>query len=519
MDLLKQKIGQLFMIAVWKDHIDEETAAFIKEYKIGNIAVTSRNGITTEDFCSYISTARKMVYDATGIYPFINIDQEGGWVTRFYEGAALISNAMGYAAIGVDREKMVDVGKKLGKILRAIGCNQNNAPVLDVNMDPGNPIIGTRSYGDNPEKVAELGVGFALGLESEGVNTAVKHFPGHGNVHGDTHLQGVHNDTPAEVLKKTEFLPFQRAFDAGIGAIMTAHITFDAYTDRPATMSKEIVTDLLRGEMGFDGVVVTDSMVMQAISNAYPHGESAVQAILAGCDILLYYPCNIAQTREAVEAVYRAVENGRIPMAQIDAAYNRICRQKEKYKVADCEPNLELALQLVHEESAVAEAFADKLQSVTCLKNDEILDNLSDKKILCISPVCEALRGVEESRKKVLSFAQMLADALPNVMPQVSSLDGMTPEVVTAIAGEYDVAIVGIFNADLKISQLEILKAVQQQGRPVIAVLLNSPYDYKYVSDCNAVVTAFEYTTLSAKALVQAIKTNDYRGNLPVRLA
>ena len=518
MDTLKQKIGQMFMVGVWKDHIDEETAAFIKDYKIGNLAVTSKNGVTTEEFCQYIGNARKLMYETTGMYPFVNIDQEGGWVTRFYEGTAFISNAMSYAAIDADRAKMVEVGKKLGKILRAIGCNNNNAPVLDVNMDPRNPIIATRAYSDDPQKVVELGVGFSIGLESAGVMTAVKHYPGHGNVHSDSHLGGVHNATPAEVLKETEFLPFQKAFEAGAGAIMTAHVTYDAFSDRPATVSKTVITDLLRGEMGFEGLVITDSMLMQAVSKAYPNGESAVEAILAGCDILLYYPLILEDARQAVEAVYKAVAEGRIPVERIEESYRRICKAKEKYKIAECEPNLALALELVHDEDSVAEAFADKLKSVTCLKNDGILDNLAGKKILCISPVCEALREVEESRRKVLSFAQMLSEAFPGAEACVSSLEGLTPDVENAIKGDYDVVVLGLFGADLKPAQLEILEAVKKRGKPVVAVLLRSPYDYKYVSDCNAVVTAYEYTTLSAKTLVQAIKTNDYRGKLPVKL-
>ena len=519
MDTLKQKIGQMFMVGTWKDHIDEETVAFIKEYKIGNLAVTSKNGVTTKEFCEYIGNARKLIYETTEMYPLVNIDQEGGWVTRFYEGAALIPNAMSYTAAGADREKMVAVGKKLGKILRAIGCNNNNAPVLDVNMDPRNPIIATRAYSDDPQKVVELGVGFSIGLESEGVMTAVKHFPGHGNVHSDSHLGGVHNATPAQVLKETEFLPFQKAFAAGAGAIMTAHVTYDAYSDRPATLSKEVITDLLRKDMSFAGVVITDSMMMRAISEPYPNGESAVQAILAGCDILLYYPLILEDGRQAVEAVYKAVAEGRIPVERIEESYMRICKAKEKYKIAECEPNLELALELVHDEKAVAEAFADKLKSVTCLKNDGILDSLNGKKLLCISPVCEALREVEESRRKVLDFAQMLADAIPNVTPWVSSMEGLTPDVENALKGDYDAVVLGIFGADLKPAQLEILEAVKKQGKPVVSVLLRSPYDYRFVSDCNAVVTAYEYTTLSAKALVQAIKTNDYRGKLPVKLS
>ena len=286
---MKRKIGQMFMLLAPNKDPEGEFAAFCRDYRIGNYALSSKNCLSMSEMCEQVSALRKATYETTGEYPFINIDQEGGWVTRLYEGGALISGAMSYAASGADREKMTDVGRRLGRILRATGCNMNNAPVLDVNLDPNNPIIGTRAYGDEPEKVAELGVGFARGLEAEGVLAAVKHFPGHGNVSSDTHLGAAHNARDKETLKKTEFLPFARAFDAGIGATMASHVIFDAYDTEPTILSYELMTKLLRDEMGFDGVAVTDAMEMKAVRNErYPKGEAAVWAILAGCDILLY---------------------------------------------------------------------------------------------------------------------------------------------------------------------------------------------------------------------------------------
>ncbi len=515
---LKKKIGRLFMLGIPGEQISEEYRDFCETYYCGNFCISAANASTTEGLCAMTDELRKMAYRLVGEYPFISIDQEGGRVTRFYEGAAMIANAMNYSAIGADRTKMTEVGFRLGKILRALGCNIDNAPVLDVNIDPMNPIIGTRAYSDDPEKVAELGVGFSRGLEKAGVITAVKHFPGHGNVSADTHLATAVNRVDGETLRKTEFLPFRRAFEAGAGATMTAHVSFSEFGEKPATLSREIVTDLLRGEMGFDGVVITDSLIMRAIANAYPKGEAAVLAILAGCDQLLYYPFKKDFVEEAVNALYEAVESGRISEARIDESCERIARQKQKYAIDTCAPDLALAKALIGDEKAIEANFADMLSSVTCLWDDGILSELKGKRILCVAPTCEAFLGVEESRRQTLSFAELFAAEFANCTPCVSSVDGLTPEVSAAIEGDFDVAVVGLFGADLRPRQLEIVKAIRERGRPVVAVLLKSPYEARYIKDCNAAIACYGYVTISAKATIRAIKNNDYRGVLPVSL-
>lgn len=515
---LKKKIGQLFMLGIPGERISEEYKTFCETYYCSNFCISAANASTAEGLCAMTGELREMAYRLVGQYPFISIDQEGGRVTRFYEGAAMVANAMNYSAIGADYEKMTQVGLRLGKILRALGCNIDNAPVLDVNMDPMNPIIGTRSYSDDPQKVTELGVGFSRGLEAAGVMAAVKHFPGHGNVSADTHLATAVNRVDADTLRKTEILPFKKAFEAGAGAAMTAHVSYSAFGEVPATLCREIVTELLRGEMGFDGVVITDSLRMDAIAKAYPKGEAAVLALEAGCDQLLYYPFHRDVVKDAVNAIYAAVESGRITEARIDESCERIARQKKKYSVEACVPDLALARSLIDDEKAIAANFEDVLSSVTCIKDDGILGTLKDKKILCVAPVCEAFLGVEESRRQVLSFADLFAAEFKDSTPCVSSVDGLTPEVSAAIEGDFDVAVVGLFGADIKPRQLEIVKALREKGRPVVAVLLKSPYEARYVKDCNAVITCYGYVTIAAEATVAAMKNNAYRGKLPVTL-
>lgn len=517
-DALKRKIGQLFMVGILNSELSDDFIKFCNKYYIGNYTVNANDCVSTEGLCELVSAIRKNTYEITGIYPIIEIDQEGGWVTRFYEGAAMISGAMSFSASEADEKKMRRVGERIGGILRAVGCTVCDSPVLDVNIDSNNPIIGTRSYGETAEKVMEMALPFMEGLQAKKVLSAVKHFPGHGNVSGDTHLNVVHNKVDAETLRKTEFLPFKKAFERGAGGIMTAHVVHDAFTNLPGTVSPEIMTGLLRDELKFEGIAITDAMGMRGLEDLYPNGQSAPKAILAGCDVLLYYGFSYDDVQKAVDAVYAAVESGEITEERIEKSYNRIIAQKERFDFASAEPDIELAKKLIYNETEIAENFEDKVSAITCIKDDGILKELENKKILCISPVCDALRGVEEKRRQVLSFADIFAENFGNAKGVVSALEGLTPEVDEALQEEYDVAVVGIFDALTFKGQLEIAKAVLEKGKPAVAVLLRSPYDYRFVKDFSAVITGYEYTTLSAKAIAKAMKNCDYRGKMPVTL-
>ena len=516
-DTLKKKIGQMLMVGIPGERVDEDFAELIKKYCIGNFCISAQNALTLDTICNINTEIRKKTHENTGLYPLISIDQEGGWVCRFYEGAAFMQGNMSHAAAGFDKDGMERVGTRLGSILRALGCNMNNSPVLDVNYREGCPVVGTRSFGDDPERVAELGCGIMRGLNESGVCAIVKHFPGHGNSVGDTHLVTSRNSFDAETFRRVDLYPFKRAFGEGCGALMTAHITYDAFGDEPATATKSIMTGLLRDELGFNGIAITDSMNMNAMHHAYPDGEGAVRAIEAGCDMLLYYPMNETVFLPAINAIYAAVESGRISEERINESYERIIKQKARFKVDDSEPDPILAMSLVYNEKDINDVFEEKLSSITCMKRGEILEALADKRILCISPICDAVRGVEESRRKILSFAHDFCKEFDHATPCISSLDGMTESVRCAIDGEYDVAVVGVFDAVSFPRQTEIINSLKEKGKRVVAVLLRSPYDYRFVKDCDAVITSYEYTALAVRATVKAMKNNDYRGILPIK--
>lgn len=249
------------------------------------------------------------------------VDQEGGPFTSFREGVVRFPSAMALSASG-DEGLVERVGWALGCQVRRLGADVNLAPVLDVNTNPDNPIIGLRSFGADPERVARMGLAFARGVLRSGAKPVGKHFPGHGDTGVDSHLDLPRVDKPKEALEKAELLPFRRYVAAGMPALMTAHILFPSLDPRyPATLSARILTGLLRKEMGFSGAILTDDLAMGAIRRHYGAGEAAVLAVRAGADLLLLEP-DEAAVREVYARLSRALGK-EIPLSRAEEARKR----------------------------------------------------------------------------------------------------------------------------------------------------------------------------------------------------
>ncbi|MET0406125.1 MAG: beta-N-acetylhexosaminidase, partial [Cystobacter sp.] len=264
--------------------------------------------------------------------PFIlSVDQEGGRVARLR--GAPFTNLPSMRALGQrqDLELLERVGRLLAHELRAVGFDWDFAPVLDVDTHPDNPVIGDRSFSGNPHDVARMGVALARGLEAGGVASCGKHFPGHGDTTTDSHLTLPRLPHSLERLREVELVPFQAFAQAGLSSLMTAHVLFDALDSKvPATMSPRVLQGLLREELGFDGVLVSDDLEMKAIAEHYSVEEAAVQGTLAGVDLFLV--CHqVDVQRRAIEALVRAVESGRVPRARIDEAHRRLARLEARF--------------------------------------------------------------------------------------------------------------------------------------------------------------------------------------------
>ncbi len=256
----------------------------------------------------------------------VAVDEEGGDVTRL--DAARGSDVPGAAALGVVNDPGLTrrVAGYLGSRLQAAGVSLNLAPVADVDADPQNPIIGIRSFGSDPEAVAAHVAAFVHGQQTQGVAATVKHFPGHGATVEDSHVTVPSVDVSLQQLRHRELVPFRSAVAAGTQVVMTAHVRYPALDDVPATLSRPILTDLLRGELGFEGVVMTDGLDMNAISQTVGHEEGAVQALLAGADALCVGGESTGPqiVERLVAAVTAAVRSGRLPVSRLLDATHRV---------------------------------------------------------------------------------------------------------------------------------------------------------------------------------------------------
>ena len=530
---LKRMIGQMMMVGFPSLEMDEQVERLLEDFEVGNYVYFSRNMKTAAQVARLSKAISDRVYDKLGAAPFITADQEGGGVSRLIEGSALMSGAMAVAATvpagevspsGLTREQALarveKLGENCGQILRSVGVNFNLAPDLDVNIEPKNPIIGTRSYGDDPDQVADKAIAMMRGLQAGGVMATLKHFPGHGNVSTDSHLDVPHNTTSWEELEKTEFVTFEKAIKNGANGIMTAHVCYDKVDPgTPGTLSKVIQTGLLREKFGFEGIAMTDCMEMDAIRANIGIAEGAVRAIEAGMDILTISHTYDA-AKEAIEGIYAALESGRLTEERIQLSYDRIMKMKEKMGL--------LERQDIDEEKAAKVIMAaDKLllcrevaaDSVTLLQGSVKLD-VTKPDFLVISPDGVASTGAEDL--KPVSFADRAAaryGCLAAKIPLNGEADAAKAMLESAVKMGFKKVVLGLFNARFREGQIKVLRELEAMvGVQLIVVLLGAPYDYSMIERADAVVCSYDYTSLSVEAVLDALVSGEFVGQCPVKL-
>ncbi|MDD4843391.1 MAG: glycoside hydrolase family 3 N-terminal domain-containing protein [Anaerotignum sp.] len=319
----EEKIGQLLMCDIRNNPdgtgmtvLSEDAAKKIKDYHLGGIILFAENLDTLEQTEKLTEDLQK----AAEIPLFIGIDEEGGLVSRLKKSNIPHETMLSPGEM-TETAQAEAAGHSIGETLAEIGVNVDFAPVADVNTNPDNPVIGIRSYSDDPEKAADMVSAFIHGLQGTVVSATVKHFPGHGDTAADSHKGEVFVSHDLERLKTVEFIPFARAIDEGVDFVMVGHIkTPNATTDGlPATISAQAVK-LLREDLKFNGVAITDAMNMQAITEYYGVGESAVMSVSAGIDIVLMP----ADLEEAYQALLLAVQEGRISQERLEESLWRI---------------------------------------------------------------------------------------------------------------------------------------------------------------------------------------------------
>lgn len=404
---LEEKITQCFQVEFrqWKQEgedkisdltvMNDEVREMVKKYKFGSLILFANNVKTTEETYALTHAFQEAATEDGGIPLFIATDQEGGTVTRLGSGTSLPGNM----ALGATHspEDARAAGEIIGSEMKALGINATLAPVVDVNNNPNNPVIGLRSYGEDPEQVGIQAAAVIDGLNDYGVVGCAKHFPGHGDVASDSHYDFSVVDKPVDVIKATELAPYRVAIDKGIDMIMTAHLAYPTLDTTkiksekvmdengdpveitpPATLSKAILTDLLKGEMGFDGVVVTDGMGMAGITKNFTQNTAAIKAIAAGCDLLCMpvhwnSKAGAAEWDSMIQAFKDALNNGELSMDRLNDAVHRILTLKAEKGILDYDPEavtLEDAKTIVGGKVNRAKERDLTADSVTVIKNE-----------------------------------------------------------------------------------------------------------------------------------------------------
>lgn len=330
---LEEKIGQMILAGVQGTTLDNQTKQMITDQKVGGIIFYANNVSTLEGTAKFVQSIKE-VNQSNPVPIFMSVDQEGGKVSRMPETVESIPSSR---KVGETKDSALaeTMGELLARQVQLAGFNMDFAPVLDVNSNPKNPVIGDRSFGSSAELVSRMGIAEMKGLRSEGIIPVVKHFPGHGDTSVDSHLDlPVVNKTEKQ-LAKLEWIPFQAAVKEQVEAVMVAHILFPKLDpDHPASLSDVIIGEHLRGKFNYDGVVITDDLSMGAIAKNYKLDQAALATVKAGSDILL-----VAHSYESAKTIFdtliSAVKSGKITESRIDESVYRILALKQQYKLSD----------------------------------------------------------------------------------------------------------------------------------------------------------------------------------------
>ncbi|WP_339242152.1 beta-N-acetylhexosaminidase [Paenibacillus sp. FSL R5-0517] len=330
---LEEKIGQMILAGVQGTTLDDQAKQMIADQKVGGIIFYANNVTTLEGTAKFVQSIKE-TNQSNPVPIFMSVDQEGGKVSRMPENVESIPSNQ---KVGKTKDSALaeTMGELLARQVQLAGFNVDFAPVLDVNSNPKNPVIGDRSFGSSADLVLRMGIAEMKGLRNEGIIPVVKHFPGHGDTSVDSHLDlPVVNKTEKQ-LAELEWIPFQAAVKEQVEAVMVAHILFPKLDpDHPASLSDVIIGEHLRGKFKYNGVVITDDLSMGAIAKNFKLNEAALATVKAGSDILL-----VAHSYESAKTIFdtlvSAVKSGDISESRIDESVYRILALKQQYKLTD----------------------------------------------------------------------------------------------------------------------------------------------------------------------------------------
>ena len=330
----RRDIGQFLIGSMPGTTIPVELRSLAKEFDLGGVILFSRNIEAPEQVAELAAESEALGRSSPA---WVSVDQEGGRVARLKEPFTTWPPMATLGRAGRQAEALAErFAKALAQELLAVGITLDYAPVLDIHTNPRNPVIGDRALAERAEDVAKLGRVIIRALQDAGLAACGKHFPGHGDTSTDSHHELPLVDHPPDRLRAIEFEPFRAAIAEEVAFIMTAHVLVPSLDESgPATLSQAVVQRLLREELGFEGVILSDDLEMKAVSARYTVPDAAVDAIRAGCDGLLICSGDVDLQARTLEALVRAVEAGRISIKRYDDAFMRLKRAKERFLIHD----------------------------------------------------------------------------------------------------------------------------------------------------------------------------------------
>ena len=537
---LEQKVGQMMIVSfrTWKEvpveeaegaeepeavnitELNDEIRACLHDYQFGATLVFAENCRDAGQMLRLIADIQAENQAGGGLPMLTAIDQEGGSVTRLGFATTGPGN-MCLAATG-DPENARTIAAIYGEELGLLGINTNFAPVMDTNNNPNNPVIGVRSFSDTPDMVSKYGAAYIEGLHSQGVIATLKHFPGHGNTDIDSHTGLPRIDSSYEDLKSFELVPFQAAIDAGADAVMTAHIQYpliekETYTSAstgeeiylPATMSRTILTDILKGDMGFNGVVVSDALDMAAVRDNFTDEDMLRMTINAGVDMLIL-PCItdtdlFQQNKDMVDTAIRLVKEGQIDEARVDDAVRRILTLKQKYGLLDrtdfsvTDEQVQAAIDGCGSDEHRQAAWDIAGKGITLLKNENgafpIRMNAGESALILFADSCASRAGAGDLAR------QLLGETGGQITVMINDAENGEACVEAARQADHVVLVSRMYNAacldpntDDGFSTAvfdEIIAARHAEDKPVIVVSCQLPYDAARFPDADAVLLTY----------------------------
>lgn len=506
---MRELLGQKLVFGFHGTKLTAEMKALIREYKIGNVILFLRNVENGEQLRGLCEEIQELIQGETGHPAFIIIDQEGGMVSRLPKDGVNVPGAMAVAATG-NPENARLASEITIRQLKGLGANFNMAPVLDVNSNPNNPVIGVRSFGDEAEKVADFGCAALAPYQGSGVLCCVKHFPGHGDTAVDSHLGLPRVDKTWEELEQLELIPFRRAIDAGAPAVMMSHVLFPKIEEAqlPCTMSRKMITGMLREKMGFDGLILTDCMEMGAIQDHFGTPAGVVASIKAGVD-LAEISSSFDLEKASAEAVNRAAERGELDRRELEESVQRILRFKAQlYRKTEPERC----------NNAQDRALSEKLsrQAVSQVGGTPFLAD--ETTFFC---GCRDYRasGAGNEDGSAAVFPKYLAKVFGG-KSLITTKEPDRTEIQFALerAKNCGSIILGTCNGHLFRGQLELARALAQTGKPMAVVALRNPYDLSALPENVWKLACYDYSPASLSALAEVLRGAAAAGHCPVKL-